>query len=394
VGLAADGLQVMELLQKEHPDVILTDIRMPNMDGLELARLISEEFPNIKIVILSGYNEAEYLQKAIKSRVVAYLNKPTDFDEFEQEFLKLKKLLDQEIQTRTDRQRMQNYLKESLPYMREVFFFNLLTGKLDDVQNTKSRMEFYNLNIPDGAFALVKIELDNYYNLLKTKAHEGVYLYQQSVVYLAGLTFGEAPFFFDKDTDSILGICPYNNIGKNIESLQRDFVNLNGITISAGISTPTTEFSDLPAKLQEAVVAVRQKVFVGDGVIIFYEDISDMQTTGLHEVHWDIDKIINIILNKDAEDVGKEIAKIFENVAADLTANNENVDKMCLEILFGLERAVGTAKVTLNTYLAEKKESITDIFKIDSLSGKMEWFLNNVIGFAKKCGDGTSEEDE
>ena len=75
-GEAPDGEMALPLLQATQPDVLITDIRMPFMDGLELCRIVREQMPWVKIIILSGHDEFEYAQEAIKLGVTEYLLKP------------------------------------------------------------------------------------------------------------------------------------------------------------------------------------------------------------------------------------------------------------------------------------------------------------------------------
>ncbi len=75
---AQDGLQALELIKKYSPDVLVTDIRMPVMDGLELARTVSEKYPHIYKIVISGYDEFKYAQEAMKYDVKDYLLKPVD----------------------------------------------------------------------------------------------------------------------------------------------------------------------------------------------------------------------------------------------------------------------------------------------------------------------------
>ena len=75
-GEASDGELAYPLIKKEKPDILITDIRMPFMDGLELSRLVKKELPQIKIIILSGYNEFDYAKTAINIGVTDYLLKP------------------------------------------------------------------------------------------------------------------------------------------------------------------------------------------------------------------------------------------------------------------------------------------------------------------------------
>lgn len=76
VGDAGDGELAFPIIKKEKPDILLTDIRMPFMDGLELSRLVKNELPDTEIIILSGFEEFEYAREAIKIGVAEYLTKP------------------------------------------------------------------------------------------------------------------------------------------------------------------------------------------------------------------------------------------------------------------------------------------------------------------------------
>lgn len=95
-GSFVNGLQAYEWLQTNHCDVVLTDIVMSQMDGLELARKISMENSGIKIIILSGYADFEKARKAIQYGVVDFLQKPVDEDELLDLFRSLKEQLDKE----------------------------------------------------------------------------------------------------------------------------------------------------------------------------------------------------------------------------------------------------------------------------------------------------------
>ena len=76
VGDAPDGEMALPMIRKLKPDVIITDITMPFMDGLSLCRIVMGELPNTKIIIISGYSDFEYARKAIELGVEQYLLKP------------------------------------------------------------------------------------------------------------------------------------------------------------------------------------------------------------------------------------------------------------------------------------------------------------------------------
>lgn len=109
---AANGKQAMQILRTENIDMILTDIKMPVMDGLELARRAKELFPEIRIVIFSGYNDFTFAQEAIRYGVTDYILKPVDPDNFHEIIEKAEKNI-RERQAEENREiRRQNFLQQ------------------------------------------------------------------------------------------------------------------------------------------------------------------------------------------------------------------------------------------------------------------------------------------
>lgn len=83
VGSAEDGEEGLRLAQTLHPDILLSDIKMPEMDGLEVSEKVKEAFPEMEIVLLTGYDDFEFAQQALRIGVAEYLLKPIDFNELD-----------------------------------------------------------------------------------------------------------------------------------------------------------------------------------------------------------------------------------------------------------------------------------------------------------------------
>lgn len=101
-GSADDGASALPLLLCNPPEILLTDVKMPFMDGITLARQVREKLPETRIVFLSGYSDTEYLRSAIHIGAIDYLLKPIDFDELNQCMGRLILLLDQTSTTVAD----------------------------------------------------------------------------------------------------------------------------------------------------------------------------------------------------------------------------------------------------------------------------------------------------
>jgi len=90
IGTAQTGTQALKLIEELSPDVLITDIQMPHMNGIELLEQVHSRFSHVKTVILSGYAEFAYAQKAIQYEVCDYILKPIDLSDLSKVFLKIR----------------------------------------------------------------------------------------------------------------------------------------------------------------------------------------------------------------------------------------------------------------------------------------------------------------
>ena len=121
IGYANNGVKALEMVEEFQPDVVMTDIKMPYMDGLELANRIKTEYPATKLLLFTGFDEFEYAKEAIHLEVEEYILKPVNSVELMNVFTSLKIKLDQEISEKRNAQTLQKYYLESLPLLRQTF---------------------------------------------------------------------------------------------------------------------------------------------------------------------------------------------------------------------------------------------------------------------------------
>ena len=98
VGEAENGVEALELVEKYEPDLLLTDIRMPFLSGIELARQVREVRPATQIAFLSGFDDFSYAQQAIQYNIVSYMLKPISASELTEELIKIRKKIDEKFQ--------------------------------------------------------------------------------------------------------------------------------------------------------------------------------------------------------------------------------------------------------------------------------------------------------
>ena len=130
IGYANNGVKALEMVEEFQPDVVMTDIRMPYMDGMELSSRIKTEFPATKILLFTGFDEFEYAKEAIHLELEEYILKPVNSVELTNVFTKLKIKLDQEISEKQNVEELQKYYMESLPLLQANFYSTLMEGRI------------------------------------------------------------------------------------------------------------------------------------------------------------------------------------------------------------------------------------------------------------------------
>jgi two-component system, response regulator YesN len=133
-GEAADGELALPLLRTAIPDVLITDIKMPFMDGLQLCKIVRESMPSVKVIILSGHDEFEYAQRAIQLGVTEYLLKPVSAQDLHQVLQKIAMQLDQEHAERRSAERLWGQIGASQAAIRERFLLKLVIGVVSSAE--------------------------------------------------------------------------------------------------------------------------------------------------------------------------------------------------------------------------------------------------------------------
>ena len=153
-GEAADGEMALPLILKSKPDLLITDIKMPFMDGLTLCRLVKKELPDIRIVILSGYDDFNYAKQAISIGVEDYLLKPITKNAFIEWLEEIHNRYEHE---KTQREYYEKFRLEMQEYEKNASrdFFETLVRADSDLAELYRRADKLNLDIVAEAYNIL-----------------------------------------------------------------------------------------------------------------------------------------------------------------------------------------------------------------------------------------------
>lgn len=170
---ASSALEAIDLLEAEAIDIVVTDIRMPEMTGLELIRIISERWPGVKSMLLTGYSDFEYAKQAIRLQAADYILKPVEDEEFMKSVASAVKELRDE-QAAGEKYRQLQYSRQSgLQQLRTHFLHELLLGGQVAPRQLTEKLEEYEIELlPGGPAVLVLVQLGSRFSAMDLRSTE------------------------------------------------------------------------------------------------------------------------------------------------------------------------------------------------------------------------------
>lgn len=166
VGQAEDGIQALELFELHRPQIVIMDIQIPIINGIEAAQKMLEMDPDIKIIIITGYGTLEFAQTALRSGIIDFLLKPVNPEELKKVLVKIINKIQAQASQELEQQRMERLLQREMPLIRSRYFLSLLqtpSEKLTD-EICRQYMDDFGINRPISDVCVV-IVVPNYSDL-------------------------------------------------------------------------------------------------------------------------------------------------------------------------------------------------------------------------------------
>lgn len=295
VGDAENGEDALEKIEVLEPDVVLTDIRMPYMDGLTLAEKIRQRYPSTKVVIFSGYDDFEYAQKAIKLNVTEYILKPVNVEELTSILKRIKSNLDEEIEEKRNVSRLRENYRKSLPIIREQFFNDMVHRRLAD-DLIESKLREYDIPITGARkwiIAAIDVEKSDDRSKKTPSLHEEEELIPISVMQIVREKLKSYCRFslFQSTAEAgmvVIAALDDDNTTTGLIDVLGDICKetkrILEVPVTIGIGHSVTGLSKITGSYQSAVEALGYKAVVGSGITIY---INDMEPVGSGKLEFD-----------------------------------------------------------------------------------------------------------
>ena len=393
-GEASDGELAYPMIIKEKPDILITDIRMPFMDGLELCKLVKKELPNIKILILSGYDEFDYAKESIRLGVTEYLLKPISSGKLLEALNGVSESIRREKEDKDLVRKYMEEMRENTEHEKQKFFEQMIAGNLSMADALETGKK-YEMNLSAGMYNLLLFR----FTLGEENRKSGELLGEAEYAIEKLTERLEYVFEFQRGVEGWAFLLMADNeeqMSERVKELSKDLEeimkNYSTIAYFGGIGQPVARLRELEESFREAERALAARFTMELNRIISVEDIrmaqnvdtlDDIEITSFGEIE-KTRTMLEKFLNNGAEDEIDEFVDVYinelpeENLKSVLMRQYIIMDAYIVMMSF-CEKIEGI-EGEMQAQSEELKNSMKTIQTLEEIKNYIRMLLKKIIG--------------
>jgi two-component system response regulator YesN len=269
-GEASDGETALQLIEDVSPQIVITDIKMPFLDGLDLSRIVLSQMPWIKVIIMTGHDDFELAQQALKIGVSDYLLKPVGMEELKTSLQSVIQRIDDEREHLDNIEKLQTEMQINKQFLQKEFLSNLIAGVLSvsEIFDTAITLDIaikakaygvivLNLEMPSPSVSEEFIKAGSIINTLQT---EDVFLIRSSLKEYILLMKGASERALQNDRYRIS------------QSIKREIERQTKVQVSLSIGGVKSRLQDIHESYEEAQKTAKLSYLFGKNKVVGFED--------------------------------------------------------------------------------------------------------------------------
>ena len=377
VFIAQDGLEAMKIYEDKMPQIVITDIRMPGLDGLQLTEKIREISQDTSIIILSGYAEFEYARKALQFGVNDYLLKPVKI----RELTKIVYEITNKIIKLSQKAEDEKNFKSS--YV-EKFINDFISGNIDDMVMVVDKFKtYFNLDIKTLIGCLI-LEIDNDLSGVSNSALEHKKSLYKLIKDIILSQFDVKDTILHEKYNKVILIYRVNSTSSK-DILKLKFFKLHKelnkslkeeckLTVSFGISNTGT-IESFKKIYEQGEQALAQRLYKGAESINFYEEIK-YKDSNIYSRTIDENKLKENILSYNFEGLKIIISNGFQNLKSEKISDRYVIRDICINLKNVLIRAIEEISIEFVVLFADKISFPENLENFQTIDEYKAWILN------------------
>lgn len=390
---AKDGDEALALALDMSPDLILTDIQMPSMNGIELIEQIKAENPDVAVVIVSGYDDFDYARRGLKLAVQDYLLKPIDNASLAARVNDIAEALDRQHTFRRDQAELRRIVEESLPLYRERLYRDLIEGGGGGEANLRERARRLDVPLHRRFYAGSAVRFDG------AGAREENELYVEAMAMeivqgTAGRSAGEltAFGFFAKDREIALVIGSDEPTKERAFAAMNQFLirlsiafekNLNLSDAAVALGAVTERIGEIADSYRQAQEAMRFRLSATRRVVLNIEEWGSVSIPVDNVKNHSEQLLLHVKLLQE-EQALREVRAFMSTVASE-GAHPHWAKLLILELSMSLLRGMEEAQVGIDGILRNKElDPYENVYRRDTAAELLRWLEELVVYCTKE----------
>ncbi|OMD87621.1 MULTISPECIES: response regulator [Paenibacillus] len=311
VGTAWNGIEALVKIEELSPEIVITDISMPGLDGLGLVQKCSERFPDVKFVMLTGYKDFDYACIAMQNGVKHYLLKPCNENQIHEALVELVAELDEQKSRGEFVNSMKQRLQKVLPHVKEQFLKEWISNKTYGSKDLEYYQELFGIELNDKTVRLLLFRLEGSYEYEQLFALQNI---AQDVLQetLLSATIGGHLLILLEDEGNTVQNSP---LLKRIAEVREVFCKFYKMDVTIAISDADLMIHSRRL-YRQTLQCLNHRFYLEAGGLITGSDIPSDELSGRNDIELDEEHICLLIKAGDQNTVELELERLF-NLLAD-----------------------------------------------------------------------------
>lgn len=269
---ASNGIEALELCRQHEPDILLTDIMMPGLTGLELMKEVRSLLPDLKIVVISGYNDFEYAKTAVKYGITDYLLKPVDEKELTEALVRIGDELGRKEQLKKISETEKEQYRQALPVMCEAFLNQVISQNNMTSERIRGELHKYGIDFMNNVFTVCVTTPDE--GLRAEDGHAAADYFRALVKWAFKRHAKAVTFPLEQDKTVLVSLVNSDRETEGIRKAHDIIVKVMSkkysLTASVGVSGSTHQFCMLHELFADASEALETRFWKGPRTLAFH----------------------------------------------------------------------------------------------------------------------------
>lgn len=382
---AKSGIEGEELFKEHLPDIVLTDIRMPKMDGLELLERVKNIKSDTKVIVLSCYDDFSYAQTALKHGAFDYLLKTAGIIQLTDVIKRALSEINAETERKGFYSKIRSQLNVSLPLLKHRYLNELLWG-FNSTDRLLNQLKFVEVDVSFNGYYIAVIEIDDFIRISEKMPEEERLLLKFRVMNIVEEVLGNKGICFESKHeefiiiynmhDAQMNIIDKSNFIKTCEEINRNIALYLNITVSMGLSNCNSGLINVRKCYDDAKKALGHQLFFGKGCIICYDDVANFGTDLFFMDIEDERNIISSLRVGDRKQLFETINYLFMKMELCRNLKTENFYKICVELVSLASRVLSEYGMDIKDSFGRDIVYFEEVKKYKTFQEEKQWVLS------------------